>query len=65
MQEYRPDEGWQEPEEATPAKIGEALKRGSDVTVFDGGNRKARRAAAARYRRSQNRKKRGSRRGSR
>lgn len=55
MQEYIPDEGWQKPEEANPKKLADALKRGSEMFVFEG-NRKARRAAEARHRRSKRKK---------
>lgn len=63
MQEYRPDEDeWTKPKEFTKHRLARALKDGSEVVVFDGGNRKQRRAAEARHRRSKKRnsdKKRG------
>ena len=52
MQEHRPDTGWAEAEEADMQKLSDALKRRYEVVVFDGKNRKERRAAAARHRRS-------------
>jgi hypothetical protein len=58
MQEYQPGDGWQEPEEATQDKLADALKRGSDVAIYPIENRKARRAADARYRRSMKKKRR-------